>query len=90
MNEDCLFLNVYRPKPIRENRAVMVWIHGGAFIRMYTYPGYPHTNNATTLAFFGDVIVVTIHYRLAIFGSLHTGDDRIKGGNHITMTLKFS
>ena len=59
---------------------LQVWIHGGAFIRMFTYPGYPETNNATTLAYFGDVVVVTIHYRLAIFGSLHTGDKRLKGG----------
>ena len=57
-----------------------VWIHGGAFMRYYTLPGYPQTNNGTTLAHVGDVIVVTIHYRLAIFGSLHTGDDRVKGG----------
>ena len=59
-----------------------VWIHGGAFMRHYTYLGYPQTNNATTLAFIGDVIVVTIQYRLAILGSLHTGDDRIKGGRY--------
>ena len=27
MSEDCLFLNIYRPRPVKENRAVMVNIH---------------------------------------------------------------
>lgn len=31
-NEDCLFVNVYRPaKEATKPRAVMVWVHGGAF-----------------------------------------------------------
>ena len=69
---------------------LQVWIHGGAFVRHYTYPGYPQTNNATTLAFFGDIIVVTVQYRLAILGSLHTGDARIKGGRHKSDTISYS
>ncbi len=47
---------------------------------LYDLPNYIHTNNGTTLAFLGDVIVVTIHYRVGVFGSLHTGNARIPGG----------
>ena len=69
---------------------LQIWIRGGAFLRHYTYPGYHRTNNAMTLAFFGDIIVVTVQYRLAILGSLHTGDDRIKGGRHKSDTISYS
>jgi carboxylesterase type B len=31
-DEDCLNLNVYTPKIDKKKRAVMVYIHGGAFI----------------------------------------------------------
>ena len=30
-DEDCLFLNVWRPATEGANRTVMVWVHGGAF-----------------------------------------------------------
>ena len=32
-SEDCLFLNIYTPAPDNKARPVMVWIHGGAFVR---------------------------------------------------------
>ena len=48
--------------------AVMVWIHGGGYFngRGDFYPGYD-------LALHGDVIVVTINYRLGPIGFLSTG-----------------
>jgi acetyl esterase/lipase len=30
-NEDCLFLNIWSPRPDDKKRPVMVWIHGGGF-----------------------------------------------------------
>ena len=66
-----------------------MWIHGGAFIRMFDYTGYPDTNNGSILAYHGDIIVVTVHYRLGIFGSLHTGDDRIRGGLVTQICVKY-
>ena len=54
----------------------MVWIHGGAFVvgasREYLYVG-------TNFVAVGNVILVTINYRLSALGFLTTGDDRIKG-----------
>ena len=48
----------------------MVWIHGGGFsigtVMDYEYYGVP-------LVAVGDVIVVTINYRLAIFAQFSTG-----------------
>jgi len=59
-DEDCLVLNVYAPKLEKgKKRAVMVYVHGGAFI-MGGGPSY----------FFGpaylmeqDVVLVTFNYR---------------------------
>jgi len=66
MSEDCLFLNVWRPnKPGKF--PVMFWIHGGG------YSG--GTGNSPMywgdrMAAAGDVVVVSINYRLNIFGFL--------------------
>ncbi|HEX2381443.1 MAG TPA: carboxylesterase/lipase family protein [Acidimicrobiales bacterium] len=67
-NEDCLFLNVYTPAVDDGARPVMVWIHGGAFTAgQGSTPWY----SGSRLASQGDVVVVTINYRLGALGFLH-------------------
>jgi carboxylesterase type B len=75
-DEDCLNLNVYTPKLDKKKRAVMVYIHGGAFIM-----------GGGASYFFGpnyllqeDVVLVTFNYRLGAFGFLAT-DDKSATGN---------
>ncbi|GAA1284170.1 carboxylesterase/lipase family protein [Saccharothrix xinjiangensis] len=62
--EDCLYLNVATPRRGR-GLPVMVWIHGGSFTT-----GAGAVYNPRTLAARGDVVVVTINYRLGPFGFL--------------------
>lgn len=73
-SEDCLFLNVYTPRADDVRRPVLFWIHGGGFSHgagsQPTYDGGP-------LAERGDVVVVTINYRLGALGYLYLGH---KGG----------
>ena len=68
VREDCLYLNVWTPGLDDRKRPVMVWIHGGAF-RMGTgaLPGY----DGQALSTDGDVVVVTINYRLGLLGFLY-------------------
>jgi para-nitrobenzyl esterase len=67
-SEDCLSLNVWTPAPDDARRPVMVWIHGGAFVNgSGATPWYDGTRFATN----GDVVVVTINYRLGALGFLH-------------------
>ncbi|WP_428485604.1 carboxylesterase/lipase family protein [Rhodopila sp.] len=65
-SEDCLFLNVWTPG-VTGRRPVMVWIHGGAW---RTGRGNAVGTNGTALAKTGDVVVVTINYRLGALGWL--------------------
>lgn len=65
-SEDCLYLNVWSPD-VRGSRPVMVWIHGGAFI---IGAGSQDLYDGSRLAKLGDVVVVTINYRLGVFGFL--------------------
>lgn len=64
-NEDCLYLNVWTPKPKADAKLpVMVWIHGGGFtIGEGNSPLY----DGSALAKRG-AVVVTINYRLGHFG----------------------
>lgn len=61
-----LSLNVWIPvEPRTERRPVMVWIHGGAFqMGTAAEPDY----NGRHLAGDGDVVVVTVNYRLGMEG----------------------
>jgi para-nitrobenzyl esterase len=65
ISEDCLYLNVWTPAwPVKNPIPVMVWIHGGSnVIGSGTESGY----DGAALARKG-VVVVTINYRLGVFG----------------------
>ncbi|HYM23138.1 MAG TPA: carboxylesterase family protein, partial [Vicinamibacterales bacterium] len=65
-SEDCLYLNVYSAARSGDRRPVMVWIHGGAWTRG---SGSTPTYNGSALAKKG-VVVVTVNYRLGVFGFL--------------------
>jgi para-nitrobenzyl esterase len=68
ISEDCLTLNVWTPAAAGisgEPRPVMVWIHGGAFVN-----GSGDIYGAARLAALGNIIVVTINYRLGALGFL--------------------
>ena len=74
ITEDCLILNVWTPFPRPQNASVMVWIHGGAFRQ-----GCSGLFDGSNFVAAGDVILVTINYRMSALGFLTTGDDKIKG-----------
>jgi para-nitrobenzyl esterase len=67
-NEDCLYLNIWTPGLDNAKRPVMVWIHGGGFT---TGSGSWLIYNGRRLATRGDVVVVTINYRLNVFGFIN-------------------
>src|SRR5579859_6107426 len=85
MSEDCLFLNVWTPA-LRDGgkRAVMVYIHGGAYSHG---SGSSPLYDGTRLTRRGDVVVVTLNHRLAAFGYLFLGDRFPASGNAGTLDL---
>jgi para-nitrobenzyl esterase len=79
-NEDCLFLNIYRPNTSEKNLPVYVWIHGGS----------NRAGEAPNLEYFAkdaNIVVVSIQYRLGPFGffkhdALNTGNPLDDSGNY--------
>ena len=70
-SEDCLYLNIWTPGLDGAKRPVMVWIHGGGFSTgAGSWVGY----NGRTLSTRGDVVVVTINYRLGALGFLNLNE----------------
>lgn len=76
-SEDCLNLNIWTPKADNEKRPVMFWIHGGAFT---IGGGIDPLYDGSALAKRGNVVVVTINYRLGMFGYLYVPGKTINVG----------
>ncbi|XP_071779134.1 neuroligin-3a isoform X6 [Centroberyx gerrardi] len=94
-NEDCLYLNIYVPTEDGDNKGedlsendgdededirdtgakpVMVYIHGGSYME-----GTGNMIDGSVLASYGNVIVITLNYRVGVLGFLSTGDQAAKG-----------
>jgi para-nitrobenzyl esterase len=82
-SEDCLAVNVWTPAADGKKRPVMVFIHGGAFIEgSARNTGY----DGAALAQRGDLVIVSLQYRLGPFGFLDlseiAGPDYAGSGNN--------
>lgn len=77
-SENCLFLNIYAPidSTINPKRkyAVLIYIHGGNFLT-----GASNDISPEILTVAGDIIVVTVNYRLGILGFLSSGNAFAEG-----------
>ena len=74
-SEDCLSLNIWTPGLDDAKRPVLLWIHGGAF---YIGSGTEAFLEEGVLARRGNVVVVSINYRLGAFGFLNLNE--VTGG----------
>jgi para-nitrobenzyl esterase len=84
MSEDCLYLNVYTTAAAAsERRPVMVWIHGGAYTS-----GAGAIYQGEELARKG-VVVVTINYRLGVFGFMAHPELTKESPNHVSGNYAF-
>jgi para-nitrobenzyl esterase len=85
-SEDCLFLDIYAP-PDTKAAPVMVWLHGGG-----NSIGTGSSYSGENLAMKHGVVVVSINYRLGLFGwfshpSLSTGSAKDDSGNFGTLDV---
>ncbi|CAB1433651.1 unnamed protein product [Pleuronectes platessa] len=83
-SEDCLHLNIWVPqgRQVSSNLPVMIWFYGGGFmvggsmganfLNNYLYSGQEIADK-------GDVIVVSVGYRVGTLGFLSTGDSNLPG-----------
>ena len=79
-SEDCLFLNVYTPADAKKKSKlpVMFWIHGGG----YSGGGSSEPRHNGDFLPLKGVVLVTINYRLGVFGFLVT-DELAKENNGV-------
>ena len=79
-SEDCLYLNIFAPgrnatNTTQQLHPVIMFIHGGSYVYGTTAR---HTTPGEVLPRWG-VVLVTIQYRLGLFGFLTTGDKNAPG-----------
>ncbi|XP_076803494.1 cocaine esterase-like [Clavelina lepadiformis] len=77
IDEDCLYLNIFTSSPSKAaNMPVLVWFHGGAN-QMHSIAGY----DGQVLCGLNDVVLVTVGYRLNVFGFFTAGIESDYPGN---------
>lgn len=64
-DEDCLYLNVWTPRQSKGGKPVAVWFHGGGSIN-----GAGRDFEPVAMVTQGDMLVVTVNYRLGALGYL--------------------
>ncbi|KAK9730605.1 Carboxylesterase family [Popillia japonica] len=77
-DEDCLYINVYTPKPpqkIRTPLPVIVWFYGGGFV----FGNSSYALYGPNALVEKNVIFVSFNYRLSIFGFISTNDSAAPG-----------
>ena len=89
-NEDCLYLNVFVPEKRKTgiNYPVMIWIPGGGLIM-----GASNGFDPSALVKNGEVIFVSMNYRLGVFGFLSHPAINAEGhahGNYGIMDQQFA
>ena len=87
--EDCLYLNIWRPRTQERNLPVFLWIHGGS--NRWGAADWPVYHGAR-LAKQANIVVVTIQYRLGPLGWLYypplqDGDANDNSGNFGTLDI---
>ncbi|XP_075532178.1 acetylcholinesterase-1-like [Dermacentor variabilis] len=76
-SEDCLYLNIWTPKvDSSAHLPVMAWLHGGGF---QVGSAAMWLDDGGNLAALGQVVVVTIAYRLQSYGFLYDGTESAPG-----------
>ncbi len=83
-DEDCLYLNIWRPQTEETDLPVFVYLHGGLNAVGASSTSLYHGAN---LAEKSNMVVVTVNFRLGIFGwfaheALKTGDSLDDSGNY--------
>lgn len=78
VGEDCLTLNVWTKDMETVDKPVMVWIHGGGF--GWGGTADPLYNGETIVEQHDDVVVVSMNYRLGIFGEIDLSG--VEGGEN--------
>lgn len=80
-SEDCLYLNIWTPAKQKGDlesslKTVMVWFHGGAF---FSGSSDVDIYSGEYLSAIGDVVVVSLNYRLGALGFLNANLDQFSG-----------
>ncbi len=84
-SEDCLYLNIWRPRSTEKNLPVYFWIHGGS-----NKVGSADPYISAALAGRNNMVVVTINYRLGPLGwfthpALREGRDPLSGSGNFAI-----
>lgn len=85
-SEDCLYINIWVPENAEEKKPVMVWIPGGAFANGGSgavNPSGPALYDCQTIASETGCIVVSVSYRLNVFGFLNLSSYSDRFDDHL-------
>lgn len=88
-SEQCLTLNVYVPENVRcsnDSAPVIVWVHGGGY--GYGWPDFAGNVTNALPADGGNTILVTLQYRLGVFGFLAGTEVHEQGDSNLGVSTR--